>query len=90
MAKSYKDMVDALAGDDTPPPGDDEDMQDHGDDEAKEGDLPPEFEAAYKEYEDNPSAQTFWAAVEACVGAGGGGDEDKGHGLMIMIGKGKH
>lgn len=86
MAKSYKDMVDALAGDDTPPPASDE--SDAPPDDNSDGGLPPEYEAAYKEYEDNPSAQTFWAAVEACTGAGG--EDHKHPGLMIMIGKGKH
>ena len=76
MAGSMKGLYD------DPPKGDAEPMEE---DEAEEGDdkLPPGFEAAYDEYESNPSAETFWRAVEACT-------EGKGGGLAILLGgKGK-
>jgi hypothetical protein len=63
---------------DDPEPGGMEDEDMSGD-----TDLPPDFEAAYDEYDSNPSAQTFWAAVEACTAA------PKGGGLALLIGKGK-
>lgn len=31
--------------------------------------LPPDFEAAWQDYHDHPSAQSFWDAVEACSSA---------------------
>lgn len=30
--------------------------------------LPPDFEKAWEEYHNHPSAQSFWDAVESCVG----------------------
>lgn len=57
---------------------------DADEDEDQPGDekLPPGYEAAYDEYEQNPSAMTFWRAVEACT-------EGKGGGLAILLGGGK-
>lgn len=59
---------------------------DADEDEDQPGDekLPPDFEAAYDEYEKDPSAMTFWRAVEACA------EHKSGGGLAILIGgKGK-
>lgn len=48
------------------------------DDEAAEGEAPmaggkgaddPAYQAAYQEYQDNPSMETFWRAVKACTEA---------------------
>ncbi len=58
---------------------------DEDEDMPGDSDLPPDFEAAYDEYANDPSAQTFWAAVEACVNAPPKG----GAALLLDIGKGK-
>ena len=68
---SYDDPEDAAAG--TP----------EDDDEAGDSSLPPDFESAYDEYQANPSAQSFWDAVEACTQGKSGG------GLALLIGKTK-
>lgn len=65
------------------PPDDEEPMGDMG---GGEEEYSPEYMAAYSEYEEAPSAATFWRAVEACVAEtkskGGGG-------LAILLGKPK-
>jgi hypothetical protein len=76
--KKGMDLLIALGGK-KPPMGDEEDAKDHGDDEEAEGELPVEYETAWKEYQDHPSAQSFWDAVEACVSAGKDGKDDKGY-----------
>lgn len=67
-----------------PPP---EPMDDMMEDDAGEEDSPysPEYMAAYDEYAESPSAETFWRAVEACVAETGGG----GGGLALLLGKPK-
>lgn len=56
------DMLIALGGPKKAPEGDEPDSTDDSDD----GGLPLGFEAAWKEYQDNPSAQSFYDAIEAC------------------------
>ncbi len=73
MAKS--DMAKAFGGGGSDTYADPEDDTD--------SDLPADFESAYDEYASNPSAQTFWNAVEACTSA------SKPGGLALLIGKGK-
>jgi hypothetical protein len=46
---------------------------DEDEDMPGDSDLPPDFESAYDSYAANPSAQTFWDAVEACTAAPKGG-----------------
>jgi hypothetical protein len=82
-APSYKGILDG--GGDLPPPkmsgGDDTDPDaDEDMDQEGDSDLPPEFESAYDAYEQNPSAKTFWDAVEACTGNKPGG------GLALLLG----
>jgi len=64
---------------------------DYGDEPEAEDDMgeekseyPPEYEQAYQEYEDAPSMETFWRAVEACTAASKGGPA-----LLIGVGKPK-
>ena len=68
-----------------PPPMDEPD----GDEPAaeEESEYPPEYTAAYQEYEDAPSAETFWRAVEACTAA----SKPSSGGLALILGgpKGK-
>ena len=52
--------------------GTEPDEEDYASDSDDSG-LPPDFESAYAEYEANPSAQSFWDAVEACTANKGGG-----------------
>ncbi len=69
-----------------PPPSEDDDDMDADEDTDEPGDeeLPPEFESAYDEYSENPSAQTAYRMIEACKGGGGGS------GLALLLGpKGK-
>jgi len=80
MAGSLASIFGKGSGDGPPP------KEDSYEDEDQPGDekLPPDFEAAYDEYEQNPTAMTFWRAVEACA------EHHGGPGLAIMIGgKGK-
>lgn len=79
--KSGVDIILALGGGHKKPPGanDEEDMKDHGDDEAAEGDLPPDYVTAYEDYKSHPSAQAFWDAVEACVAAGKDSKDNSGY-----------
>ncbi len=58
----------------------DEDMDAEGD-----SSLPPEFESAFDAYQQAPSAQTFWDAVEACTG----NSKPPGGGLLAILGKSK-
>ena len=63
--KSGLDIILAMGGPKRPPVDEsDYGSQDDGDDAG----LPPEFEMAWREYHDRPSAQSFWDAVEACTG----------------------
>lgn len=43
------------------PGADEADTSDDGD-----SGLPPDFEQAWQDYHDHPSARAFWDAVEAC------------------------
>jgi len=51
-------------------------------DEGADDDVPPEFQAAYDEYEAAPSAASAYRMIEACKAGSGGGLalllEDKG------------
>lgn len=51
-----------------------------GDDaeESDEPEVPGDVAAAYDEYEANPSAKTFWEAVQACVQNSGDYGDDEG------------
>jgi hypothetical protein len=56
-------MLIALGGPKKPPTDEAEDM-----DNADEKDeLPADFEKAFEEYRDHPSAETLWEAVKSCV-----------------------
>lgn len=84
MAKAPKGVFgggsDAPA-DDMP---DDEPSGYEDEDDPEDDSVPPEFESAYDEYEQNPSAATAYRMIEACKGSGGGG------GLALLLGpKGK-
>jgi hypothetical protein len=61
------DVLLALGGGKHPPsePGKEPDPNDPNED--SENELPPDFEKAWQEYHDHPSAQSFWDAVEACT-----------------------
>jgi len=55
--------------------------------EEAEGDMPPDFEAAYADYEADPSASTMYAMIQACHGAS---EPEKPGGLALILGgKGK-
>lgn len=70
--------------DDAPMPAADDadDMGKDTDEDEGDDSLPPEFKTAYEAYESEPSAKTFWDAVEACTG-------NKGGGLLAILGKSK-
>lgn len=54
--------------------------------EESEGDVPPDFQAAYDDYMDSPSASSMYAMIEACKSGG----SDKSPGLALILGgKGK-
>lgn len=84
MASKYDGVFDKAGGGDAP--ADDDYDKDEDQDEPGDEKLPPDFEAAYDDYEKNPTAMTFWRAVEACADHKGGGG-----GLAILLGgpKGK-
>lgn len=77
--KSHKpvglDMLIALGGGKKSAPDSEPDPSDAQDPAEGESDLPPDFEAAWRDYHDHPSAQSFWDAVEACTAPG---KSDKG------------
>lgn len=69
MAGKKEALALIFGGKSKPSEMDDEDKLDGGADEAEEGDdMPPDFTAAYSEYEKDPSPDTFWRAVKACKG----------------------
>lgn len=51
-----------------------------------ESDVPPDFQAAYEDWELEPSPSTMYAMIEACKAGGGGGKPDL---ALILGGKGK-
>ena len=78
----------AMAADESDEPMDsDMDMDEPEADEESSG-VPPEFQSAYDEYNDNPTAETMYAMISACQA--GGGDAPKADGLLLIPGgKGK-
>lgn len=48
--------------------------------------VPPDFQAAYDEWEAAPSAESLYAVIEACKS---GGESGGGGGLLALIGKPK-
>jgi len=50
--------------------------------EEAEGDVPPDFQSAYDDYEQDPSAKTMYAMIQACEGM----DEKKAPGLEVILG----
>lgn len=66
------DIILGMGGKDKGPPSDESDYDsDEDNDEPGDEGLDPAFETAYDDYKANPSAETFWSAVEACVSAKG-------------------
>lgn len=43
---------------------------DKPDEGESDSDLPMDYVASFKDYQDNPSPQTFWEAVKSCMSAG--------------------
>lgn len=48
--------------------------------------VPPEFQSAYDEYTESPTAETMYAMIEACKA---GGESKPGGLALILGGKGK-
>ncbi len=70
--------------DDAPAPDEEEPMME------EESDLPPEFLAAYEEWEAAPSAESMKAMIEACVAHREEYGDKGGTGLALLLGpKGK-
>jgi len=56
-----------------------------GEEKEPESDVPPDFQAAYDEWEADPSAATTYAMIEACKGAGSSSKP----GILALISGGK-
>lgn len=76
-----------------PMPSDDEEEYsepvDNAEEESEEGgDVPPDFEALYADYEEAPSAKALYDLIKSCEG---GGESEKPGGLALILGgkKGK-
>jgi hypothetical protein len=59
------DLIVALGGGKKSPPGADEGPSDSSDSEPT--DLPADFVASFRDYQKDPSPETFWEAVKACT-----------------------
>ncbi len=72
--------------------GDEEEYSEPVDDAEEEsedgGDVPPDFEALYADYEEAPSAKALYDLIKSCEG---GGEAEKPGGLALILGgkKGK-
>jgi hypothetical protein len=63
-------------------------LEDMGDEDEPETDVPPDFQAAYDEWEAAPTAATTYAMIEACK-SGGSSSGKPGILALVSGGKGK-
>lgn len=68
MAEPKKglDVILALGGG-KPPSGGDEGKSDAPDAASDSPDLPMDYVASFRDYQKNPSPETFWEAVKSCM-----------------------
>lgn len=85
MGKKPMFSADEEEGEDYSSPESDP-LEDMGEEEEPEGDVPPEFQSAYDEWEAAPSAATTYAMIEACKG---GGSSSGKPGILALISGGK-